>query len=200
MTADGSPVRRGGKTLWSSRGLAWDGFELELGVSDGGTVDDIKADSHYLLINLANMPIQLDIRQHGNDWTPVSLPSLGFWHKSAGKRFSVHHEEKAFFCKCWIDRRTFDQFELTHYELSDSADFQDPVLAGLMHALIAALFDEQNDASRQLACQVQRSFVWALATRRGIATKPVIARGGIPPGQLKALNIWMKERLAAPLT
>jgi AraC-like DNA-binding protein len=187
------------KILGSSRGLGWSGLKLDVGVADGWSAQDLVVDGHHLVVNMNPSAVDIEVWD-GIGWRPAVFPSKSFWVNPAGRPFSVRHESHACFASCTVDDRFVDQTMGARYEIPVGVGINDEILAGLMRAMVACMFEGPGGGNGKFAQQLNQTFAAALAARFGVHSGPVLARGGVAPGQVRTLTKWLQERIADPLS
>lgn len=185
--------------LASSRSLNWEGVKLEVGVSRGWNVKDLVVDGHYLVLNLGDEAIEFETRQD-DVWVPASLPPKTFWINTEGNPFSVRHDNRTYFATCLIDGGFLDNRVGYHCAMRNVCGAPDRLLASLMEAMIACLFEQQADQTRRLSIEIMGNFLDALVMRFGTRLGAFVNKGGIAPSQLRALKGWVESRLDQPLS
>ncbi|MWV27770.1 helix-turn-helix domain-containing protein [Aurantiacibacter rhizosphaerae] len=184
----------------SSRALNWEGMKLEVGVSRGLDVEDLVVDGHYLVLNLGEETIELETKRD-DEWVSASLPPKSFWINTEGHPFSLRHSSHTYFATCLIDGGYLDNRVGHHCALQNVCGASDRLLASLMEAMIACLFEQQADEkTRQLSNEIIGNFLDALAMRFGKRVGACVNKGGIAPSQLRALKSWAESRLDQSLS
>ena len=153
---------------------------------------------HHLTMNLSEGDLCFETRGDG-DWVAARLARQELWINPEGRPFSVRHMADARYAACTIDGRYLDTLAGCHFELDAGIGIGDPVLAGLIQALIAIARDNRQ-YSQALAGEVIRAFVNAVAARHGHPAAELKTKGGIAPAQMKSLLGWLQEHLEEPLT
>ncbi|MEJ2410267.1 MAG: AraC family transcriptional regulator [Novosphingobium sp.] len=186
--------------LASSRALNWEGVKLEVGASRGWEVEDLVVDSHYLVLNLDDKAIELETKRD-DVWVPATLPPKTFWINTEGEPFSVRHSRQTYFATCLIDGGFLDNRVGYHCALQNVCGASDRLLASLMEAMIACLWDQQADPqTRQLSNEITGNFLDALTMRFGKRVGAFVNKGGIAPSQLRALKCWVESSLDQSLS
>lgn len=185
------------KVLKSSDGREWDGVQIDVARSRGWHVDDLMVDGHLLAFNLADRPLHY-LTRNETDWVSVSLPPMGFWINPEGRPFSIEHDENSYYASIFVNGSYLDEVAGRHFELKAGNGVTDNVLATLAQSIIGLLFDERSYC-QELCTQVNRAFVYALATRHGHAASAYV-KGGIAPAQLKSLMAWIENNLQEAIT
>ena len=182
----------------SSDTLQWTGLRLEVGRNFGCNMEDVMIDGHHLIFNLGPSALNFEMRQN-SDWVSRCQPPHTFWIMPEGQAFSLRHKEHNHWASAVIDGGYLDSILGHHHELKPATNAVDPVLAHLMHALIARIRDHQGSFN-ELDRELMRAFVFTLAKRHGTRAAELKLKGGIAPNQLRSLTNWLATHLDRPLT
>ncbi|MEJ2410946.1 MAG: AraC family transcriptional regulator [Novosphingobium sp.] len=193
-------VLSGAKLLASSEGLGWKGVQVHVGMLNRGwAVDELVVDGHWLTINLGNSPVSFEAQCGAELWNAREQAPWSFCINPRDRPFSVRHSASVCFASCMIDDLTMNNICGGDYELPANFDLSDDVLAGIMRAIAACLFDKRNSNTKPFLDDLLRKFLEGLSTRHGVPVTPS-RRGAITRAELDMLVDWLKVNLSKHIT